>query len=354
MSKRSRKVAVDTAMPPQPDSLSFKALVFISHDTRDADLADAFSKLLHGATAGMLKSFRSSDKSGTQGLEYGSEWYSEIMRRIDEASDVVCLLTPRSLERPWILYEAGVAKGKLNTPVHGLVLGMPMSQVSGSGPFGQFQNCAGEARALAGLILQLAKRVPGCDPMEEIVESQVKLFLETAETLLAADPGKKPEGKKKPDEDIAAKLFEEIKVMFNELPSQIARRLNDNMGGGRSGRRRLSRAATQQLDYLLHGRFEPDAGWMMILGLLREPAPWLYEVGLEVRRAAALDDVSALEKAVEAFRHAFHVSMDGPLSEELGRDKRLIYAADELLGRLMDHHRVEHRKRRRVRLTKPE
>ncbi|MBS1504583.1 MAG: hypothetical protein JST32_21165, partial [Bacteroidetes bacterium] len=49
-------------------------LVFISHDTRDADIAEAFSKLLSSVSAGVLKSFRSSDRKGTQGIEYGVEW----------------------------------------------------------------------------------------------------------------------------------------------------------------------------------------------------------------------------------------------------------------------------------------
>jgi len=46
-------------------------LVFISHDTRDAELAEEFSNLLKSASAGGLKSFRSSDRKGTQGIEYG-------------------------------------------------------------------------------------------------------------------------------------------------------------------------------------------------------------------------------------------------------------------------------------------
>jgi len=37
-------------------------LVLISHDTRDAELAEKFSNLLKSASAGGLKSFRSSDK----------------------------------------------------------------------------------------------------------------------------------------------------------------------------------------------------------------------------------------------------------------------------------------------------
>ena len=85
-------------------------LVFISHDTRDGELAEHFSKLLSSVSAGVLKSFRSSDKKGTQGIEYGFEWYPEIMKKLDEATDVVCLLTQNSINRPWLLYEAGVSK----------------------------------------------------------------------------------------------------------------------------------------------------------------------------------------------------------------------------------------------------
>jgi hypothetical protein len=125
MSKTAKPVSHNAAVNSPSSLATGKALVFISHDTRDAGLAEAFSTLLSNVTCGMLKSFRSSDKSGKQGLEYGSEWYPEIMKNLEQSSDVVCLLTQNSLDRPWILYEAGVAKGKLETPVHGVALVVP-------------------------------------------------------------------------------------------------------------------------------------------------------------------------------------------------------------------------------------
>jgi hypothetical protein len=100
-----------------------KALVFISHDTRNANLAEAFANLLSDVSGGTLKSFRSSDKKGNTGIEFGAEWFSTIMAQLADATDVVALLTPQSLDRPWILYEAGVAKGRLDTTLFGLALG---------------------------------------------------------------------------------------------------------------------------------------------------------------------------------------------------------------------------------------
>src|SRR5215210_3145772 len=130
-SKKKAKEVEPVEILPSPTMAS---LIFISHDTRDAELAEAFSKLLSSVSAGVLKTFRSSDRKGSQGIEYGQEWYPELMRNLNLASDVVCLLTQRSLERPWILYEAGVAKGKLETQVIGIVLGIPLSRAS-TGPF---------------------------------------------------------------------------------------------------------------------------------------------------------------------------------------------------------------------------
>ena len=106
---------------------SSKPLVFISHDSRDAKLAEAFGDLLTDASGGNLKSFRSSDKKGNTGIEYGSEWYQAIMGALKQCTDVVALLTKQSLDRPWILYEAGVAKGRKDTTAFGVTLGIPLS-----------------------------------------------------------------------------------------------------------------------------------------------------------------------------------------------------------------------------------
>jgi hypothetical protein len=71
--------------------------VFISHDSRDADLAEAFSKLLKSISAGMLKSFRSSDKKGGAGIDFGDEWYKRLMSKLQSTTDVVCMFTERSI-----------------------------------------------------------------------------------------------------------------------------------------------------------------------------------------------------------------------------------------------------------------
>jgi len=201
---------------------SDNALVFISHDTRDAKLAEAFSALLKSVSAGVLKSFRTSDKKGNQGIEYGVEWYPEIIKNIQEASDVVCLLTERSVNRPWILFEAGMAKGKLGTPILGVALGISLKDAS-SGPFAQFQNCADDEDSLTKLVFQLVDRIPNSEPDEDTIKFQVGKFKESIAGILKKSSKVTTEESTESSskDNSSAKLFEEIKVMFKDLPSRI-------------------------------------------------------------------------------------------------------------------------------------
>ena len=196
-------------------------LVFISHDSRDAELADAFGKLLKSVSAGMIKSFRSSDKKGNDGIDFGDEWYKRLMAKLQSTSDVICLFTERSLDRPWILFEAGVAKGKLNTPVVGIALGVPLGRIS-TGPFYQFQNMDDSEDDLTKLVNQLARRIPGLELDSDVVKAQVIAF-KTAEDKILKKlnlPAAKKE-KTDTDDSAVAKLIEEMK----SLPARVTERL---------------------------------------------------------------------------------------------------------------------------------
>ena len=284
------------------------ALVFISHDTRDAEIAEAFSKLLSSVSAGVLKSFRSSDKKGTQGMEYGVEWYPEIMRKLDEASDIVCLLTHNSVNRPWILYEAGVAKGKLENTVLGVALGIPLNKAN-NGPFAQFQNCGDDEDSLTKLILQLVKRIPNSEPDEDIIKGQVQVFKEKLTELLNKQPGIDEKSAELVGDASIAKLFEEVKVMFQDLPSRIDKRVNPERFGKR--RRRFHPMMMEELLHMGKEFTDPNIAFLMMVSIFREDLPWVYEVGMETYRTLkaakskaekqkALDNFS---KAMEMFNH---------------------------------------------------
>ena len=190
-------------------------------------------------STGVLKTFRSSDRKGTQGIEYGVEWFPELMRNINSASDIVCLLTRRSLDRPWLLYEAGVARGKLDTPVIGIALGIPLIQAN-TGPFAQFQNSDDSEESLTKLVMQLVYRIPNAEPDRETIEIQVRSFKSRASEILEELESDVEEDNESSDEASVPKLFEEIKIMFEDLPTRIEGNLKHRLNLGHNRVRPLS------------------------------------------------------------------------------------------------------------------
>lgn len=284
-------------------------LVFISHDTRDAELAEHFSKLLSSVSAGVLKSFRSSDKKGSQGIEYGVEWYPEIMRKLDDASDVVCLLTQRSVERPWILYEAGVAKGKLNTALLGISLGIPLSKVN-SGPFAQFQNCADDEGSLSKLVMQLVNRIPNAEPDLDVIKIQVNVFLGKAKEFFSKSNDVTKDNIEKSEalhDSTAVKLFEEIKLMYSELPMKISKRITHE-----EKRTGLYKLNPNILDEILFSSRNRSTGFLIVLSILKNDFPWLFEAGNELIRATKRRNSIEVKNAVVDFRKLLEFTFEHP------------------------------------------
>jgi hypothetical protein len=346
----------DKAKAADTEGLSPSAsgpLVFISHDGRDAELAEAFSKLLKSVSAGMIKTFRSSDKKGTEGIDFGDEWYKRLMTMLQSTSDVVCLFTDRSLDRPWILFEAGVAKGKLSTPVLGIALGVPLSRVT-TGPFYQFMNMDDSEADLVKLVNQLAKRVPNLELDADVVKTQVTAFKTTEAAILkklATGTGKA--AKEDTEESPIAKLVEEMKA----LPSRVAERLGD--AGDPFRKRRMRRFHPGMFEEIMHMSGEPGdpVAILMAASLVRDDAPWLYELGMEVYRAVKSGDAAAIRREMKRIERFSEGIFRGPFMEEFGagnRDSQMFIMEfprmlHHMLGRtLLVHKKVPGAKRSRV------
>ena len=327
-------------------------LIFISHDTRDAELAEKFSELLTNASAGALESFRSSDKKGTQGIEYGLDWYPAIMDKIDEATDVVCLLTKRSVERPWILYEAGVAKGKLGKKVVGVAMGIKHS-VAFTGPFAQFQNNDGSVEAINKLVLELVGKVPTIKPNHSHVEQLVQSFHKTASEIVKRDL--KEADTPETGDEIVAKLFEEVKIRFESIPSRIEERMDPEF------RRRRRRFHPMIFEELMH---EPDDledpfGILIAASLVKNDIPWIYELARATFKAIEAGNLKEMQTQLNRIHRFSKGMMREFMMDEMGfRGKEFhifIHEFPHMLERqlmyAMDHKRSRMPKNRERAIT---
>ncbi|MCA6128894.1 TIR domain-containing protein [Thalassolituus oleivorans] len=315
---------------------SINPLVFVSHDTRDAELAEAFSNLLKSVSAGVLKSFRTSDRKGNQGIEYGVEWYPEIIKNIQGASDVVCLLTERSVNRPWILFEAGMAKGKLDTPILGVAIGVQLKDVS-TGPFAQFQNCGDDEDSLTKLVFQLVDRIPNSEPDRDTIKFQVGKFkvkaseiIEKLKTLEDKSSDNKSDVSVNDIENSSAKLFEEIKIMFQDLPSRIDRTSRNE------GKRRRRNIHPKMVDELIHMSPNPRIGVKIALSLYKEKMPWIYDEGMDlINKAVSAKNHAIGHKILSEFEEMFMVSFRHPFMEEVFMDSEEDYVLFKELPRVI-------------------
>lgn len=293
------------------ESSKSSPLVFISHDSRDSELAEAFGKLLKSVSSNMIKSFRSSDKSGKDGIDFGDEWFKRLMEELQNTSDVVCLFTERSLERPWILFEAGVAKSKMTTPVIGLALGVPLSKVS-SGPFYQFQNMDDSEADLKKLLNQLARRFQGLELDTDVVDERIKAFKTTEAELL--EKMSTSDENEDSEENSIAKLAEEMKT----LPSRVAERLSES--GDPYRRKRMRRFHPMMFDEMIAMAGKPGdpVGILMAASMLRDDLPWLYELAMEAYRALKSGKIDEMQRELDRLRKFGNSKRSMMFMEEFG------------------------------------
>jgi hypothetical protein len=89
--------------------------VFISHGHEDKALADALRKLMDKVFgAGPTRRVRvdySSDNSPRRGIAPGAKWLDWILEVVRKADVCLVILTPDSVSKPWLTWEAGAVTG---------------------------------------------------------------------------------------------------------------------------------------------------------------------------------------------------------------------------------------------------
>lgn len=241
--------------------------VFVSHASEDAPIAQAFSELIHDASAGMIPAYSSSSRDPAAGIPYGDDWFAWIQAKIKESGNVVALITPVSVGRPWILFEAGYGKALDGIRVFGLRLGTTGDQAY-VGPFKAFQNSGSDPDELVKLCRQLFEGTQ-CDPRNELLNHLIEEFrLKTQKHLKDA---KEDVRKPNPESEAVFKALEEIKALAQASRPSAPERDDLDM---------------QELDYFAHVVMEmsprdidPGLRASMIAAVLGEAGmPWIPHV----------------------------------------------------------------------------
>lgn len=86
--------------------------VFISHTHSDKEIADAINEAITNLFGNNIVEVVYSTKSENEGgIKHGADWFKWIIQQVSEADVTFVLLTTGSVQKPWIMWEAGAVEG---------------------------------------------------------------------------------------------------------------------------------------------------------------------------------------------------------------------------------------------------
>jgi len=144
--------------------------IFLSHSSIDGKIADALRTLLSDLFGDGIAVEFSSDQKAGGGIPPGEKWLPWINEKIGAANKTYVLLTPNSMNKPWVLWESGAAAGvalasNKSSPVVPITFGISNDDIPS--PFTSTQHVKGDTKEAGGILrlLQdlnkdLGKRLP--------------------------------------------------------------------------------------------------------------------------------------------------------------------------------------------------
>ena len=85
--------------------------IFVSLTHADTAIAEAFRDVLRVLFGDFLKVHFSTSKEIETGIGSGEDWFQWIVDRVVACDFALILITPSSVHKPWILWEAGAVAG---------------------------------------------------------------------------------------------------------------------------------------------------------------------------------------------------------------------------------------------------
>jgi tetratricopeptide (TPR) repeat protein len=143
--------------------------IFISHTHSDQPIVDAIAQLVATLFGDKVKVNYSSKKELEGGVAPGEDWFQWIVNQVRDSDLALIVLTPASIQKPWVLWEAGAVAGAAFATATGDVRVFPIAfgirSTDVPSPFARTQVLAGadraDARKLVDEILGRFSFTPG-------------------------------------------------------------------------------------------------------------------------------------------------------------------------------------------------
>ena len=265
----------------------------------------------------------------------GERWSQSVAKQLETSNFGVLCVTRENVAAPWILFEAGsLAKSLEGSRVIPVLLDLEFSEISG--PLAQFQAKKADKDGLSEVVHGVNHASDQPDSDERILQLFDALWPKL-ETQIAAIP--KHPGSTKPIRP-QHEILEELVASVRAVDARV-REVEENVTANRPmrrGRHRFHPFMFRELHHMIGARPGEPIGILMLASMLRDDAPWLYELGLEAYRAAKSGRREQARAAMKRFQRAAEFTLHGPFGvEEMGLDPRMLH----MIEREFDHLLIE-------------
>lgn len=253
-------------------------------------------------------------------IQAGDRWSIEVAKGLESCNFGVLCITRENLMSPWILFEAGaLAKSMEEGRVIPLLLDLDFKEISG--PLAQFQAKKAENIGIKELVLSLNKAATVPVPELQLEKLFNALWIDLEKQISTIPKSSGPAKHNRPQGEILEELVSSVRsveVRFRDL-------MDDDIG---SRRRKRSRIHSAMMHEMMRDLIRETADGpkdpiqiLFIASLVREEAPWLYELALDAYRTIRSGSVAKKHKALRRFVIALETLQRGPFLDELGVDR---------------------------------
>lgn len=262
-------------------------------------------------------------------IEAGKRWGDAIAKELETTTFGIVCLTRENINSPWVLFEAGaLAKSMPDSRVVPLLLDFDFKEITG--PLAQFQAKKVEKGGVSEIVHSVNKQTPN-SPVSESQASRLfeALWPELEKALAAIPKQASPAKHTRPQPEI----LEELVAGVRSLESRF-READEKQHSLRSRKKRfhpkMIEAFVEHID-VPHG---DPVRWLIVASILREDAPWLYELTAHAYRSATTGSPEDAKRACQRLLRAIKTFRHSPFfPEEIGLDPYLLHILTRELER---------------------
>lgn len=255
----------------------------------------------------------------------GSRWNLSVAKELEVSNFGIVCVTRENLTAPWVLFEAGALAKSLNeSRVVPLLLDLDFKDISG--PLAQFQAKKVDQSGLTDVIQSINDAANQAVPADRASQLFSALW-KSLEDKVAAIP--KPVGPAKASRPIN-EVIEELVSTVRALETRV--READESPKLRRGKRQ--RFSPYMFEDMMHMSDDP-IGILVVAGMMKEDAPWMYEVASEVYKAIQTGTTQDLRREILRLQSLQTMIVGSPIARDIA-DKEQYMSVVEF-PRMLEH-----------------